>query len=91
MGIHTAFHAPVVKLVDTQDSGSCAGNGVMVRLHSGAPLFDDEECLGNGHSQKALAFARRGLEKKPDDEKLLLLKADAEQDLKEDSLKRERP
>ena len=31
------FHAPVVKLVDTQDSGSCASNGVMVRLHSGAP------------------------------------------------------
>jgi hypothetical protein len=26
-------------LVDTQDSGSCASNGVMVRLHSGAPLY----------------------------------------------------
>ena len=35
----TAFLAPVVKLVDTQDSGSCASNGVMVRLHSGAPFF----------------------------------------------------
>ena len=34
----TPFTAPVVKLVDTQDSGSCASNGVMVRLHSGAPL-----------------------------------------------------
>ena len=42
------FIAPVVKLVDTQDSGSCASNGVMVRLHSGAPFFKHEECFGNG-------------------------------------------
>ena len=31
--------APVVKLADTQDSGSCAGNGVEVRILSGAPLL----------------------------------------------------
>jgi hypothetical protein len=30
-------NAEVVELVDTQDSGSCAGNRVLVRVQSSAP------------------------------------------------------
>ncbi|MDA8964845.1 serine hydrolase [bacterium] len=39
--------------------------------------------LGNGRPEKALAMARKGLELKPADEKLLTLKSEAEQDLEE--------
>ena len=31
------IHAEVVELVDTQDSGSCARKGVLVRVQSSAP------------------------------------------------------
>ena len=34
-----AYHAEVVKLVDTQASGACGGNPVEVRVLSSAPLF----------------------------------------------------
>lgn len=40
-----------------------------------------EACLGNNFPAKALTLAKEGLKKKPDDEKLLSVKADAEQDL----------
>lgn len=41
-----------------------------------------EAYLGNGRPEKALALVERGLEQKPDDEKLATLKADAEKDVK---------
>ena len=41
-----------------------------------------EACLNNGRPQKALLFADQGLERKPDDEALKNIKAEAEQDLK---------
>lgn len=41
-----------------------------------------EACLNNGRPQKALRFAKQGLERKPDDEALKNIKAEAEQDLK---------
>jgi len=41
-----------------------------------------EACLNNGRPQKALLFANQGLERKPDDEALKSIKAEAEQDLK---------
>ena len=40
-----------------------------------------QACLGNGLPEKALALANRGLELKPEDEKLGTLKVEAEQDL----------
>ncbi len=41
-----------------------------------------EASLSTGRSEKALAIAKSGLKLKPDDEKLKMIKADAEQDLK---------
>jgi predicted Zn-dependent protease len=41
-----------------------------------------EAYLGNGHPEKALALVEKGLEQKPDDEKLATIKAEAEEDLK---------
>ncbi len=43
-----------------------------------------EACLSNGLPEKAQALAERGLELKPEDEKLQMLKADAAKDLKAD-------
>lgn len=40
-----------------------------------------EACLSNGRPEKALTIAKRGLELKPDDEKLQTLKSEAEKDL----------
>ena len=40
-----------------------------------------EACLGNGRPEKALALVKKGLELKPQDEKLTTLKAEVEQDL----------
>ena len=40
-----------------------------------------EACLGNGRPEKALALAKKGLELKPKDEKLKILKSEVEQDL----------
>ena len=41
-----------------------------------------EACLGNGRPEKALALAEKGLALKPEDEKLIGLKSEAERDLK---------
>src|SRR6185369_9364245 len=35
--VNKQIHAEVVELVDTQDSGSCARKGVLVRVQSSAP------------------------------------------------------
>ena len=41
-----------------------------------------EAYLGNGHPERALTLAEKGLEQKSDDEKLKTLKAEIEKDLK---------
>ena len=42
-----------------------------------------EACLSNGRPEKALDLVTRGLELKPDDEKLRTMKIEVEMDLKE--------
>jgi hypothetical protein len=39
------FRAEVVELVDTQDSGSCARKGVLVRFQSSAPLNNPKQFI----------------------------------------------
>lgn len=41
-----------------------------------------QACLSNGRPEKALAFAKRGLKLRPDDERFAAIKTEAEQDLK---------
>lgn len=41
-----------------------------------------QACLENGRSEKALVFVKKGLELRPDDDRFMALKAEAEQSLK---------
>ena len=42
-----------------------------------------QTCLENGRPKKALAFVKMGLELRPDDERFITIKAEAEQDIKQ--------